>query len=222
MLTRFVRLLKDDASFFNVFFTFDLMLFNIILLCVFIGSELISADLKFNALPLYFSRPLDRKDYILGKYSILVFYLLVFTWFPGMLLIVFKVIFTGSFSYNIVVLMAVFLFPLIVSVFFASLTLLISSFSSNRKFVWIAIFLIYIFSGALGEIMNGIFKNPYFFLFSIEVNVKQLGSFLFRTSPGFHLSPWISFVILVLSTLLMIFVLCRRIVKSEAQIESGG
>lgn len=222
MLTRFVRLLKDDASFFNVFFTFDLMLFNMILLCVFIGSDLISADLKFNALPLYFSRPIDRKDYILGKYSIIMFYLLLFTLIPGILLIIFKIIFTGSFSINLILLLAVIFFPFVISVFFSSLTLLISSFSSNRKFVWIAIFLIYIFSGVLAEMLNSIFKKSYFFLFSIEVNVKQTGSFLFQTRTSYQMPPWISFLILIFLTLLMIYILYRRIVKSEAQIESGS
>lgn len=222
MLTRFVSLLKDDAAFFNVFFTFDLMLFNLLVICVFFGSDLISADLKFNALPLYFSRPLDQKDYILGKYSILMFYLLLFSLLPGILLVVFKFVFTGSFSIKIPVLMAVLFFPIIMSVFFSSLTLIISSFSSNRKFVWIALFLIYIFSGVLAEMLNGIFKNSYFFLFSIEVNVKQTGSFLFQTSPSYHMPPWISFAVLVSSTLLMVYGLYRRITKSEAQIESGG
>src|SRR5262249_40140391 len=46
-------------------------MFFIMLLVVIIGPGLISRDLRFNALPLYFSRPLTRLDYFLGKLGII-------------------------------------------------------------------------------------------------------------------------------------------------------
>src|SRR6202042_3435932 len=39
------------------------------------GPSLISQDLRFNALPLYFSRPLRRIDYFLGKLGVIVAFL---------------------------------------------------------------------------------------------------------------------------------------------------
>ena len=36
-----------------------------------VGPNLISQDLRFNALPLYFSRPLRRIDYFLGKLGVI-------------------------------------------------------------------------------------------------------------------------------------------------------
>src|SRR5207344_2658210 len=41
-----------------------------LLVLLLVGPNLISADLRFNALPLYFSRPLRRFDYFLGKLGI--------------------------------------------------------------------------------------------------------------------------------------------------------
>src|SRR5436190_1562162 len=41
-----------------------------------VGPNLISRDLRFNALPLYFSRPLRRIDYFLGKLGVIGFFLL--------------------------------------------------------------------------------------------------------------------------------------------------
>ena len=41
------------------------------LLVVLAGPNLISRDLRFNALPLYFSRPLTRLDYFLGKLGVI-------------------------------------------------------------------------------------------------------------------------------------------------------
>ena len=40
-----------------------------------VGPGLISRDLRFNALPLYFSRPLRRIDYFLGKLGVVVAFL---------------------------------------------------------------------------------------------------------------------------------------------------
>jgi ABC-type transport system involved in multi-copper enzyme maturation permease subunit len=215
MLSRLVSLLRDDSVFFNAFYTNGLLIFIMLLLCVFIGAELISGDLKFNSLPLYFSRPLDKTDYLFGKYSILFFYLLAFSLLPGVLLVIFKIIFTGQFAFSFWLLLAIFLYPVIVAFFFASLTLMVSSLSSNRKFVWISIFLIYIFSDGLGEMLRSIFKDPALMLFSIETNIEQTGCFLFQTKAGINAPPWISFLIIVTLSLTMFLVLYKRIGRSE-------
>jgi ABC-2 type transport system permease protein len=44
-------------------------------LVLIVGPNLISRDLRFNALPLYFSRPLTRLDYFLGKLGVVGFFL---------------------------------------------------------------------------------------------------------------------------------------------------
>ncbi len=45
-------------------------------LVMIVGPNLISRDLRFNALPLYFSRPLGRFDYFIGKLGVIGFFLL--------------------------------------------------------------------------------------------------------------------------------------------------
>src|SRR5262249_45038641 len=52
-------------------FFFKAELFCIMLLVVIAGPGLISRDLRFNALPLYFARPLTRMDYFLGKLGVI-------------------------------------------------------------------------------------------------------------------------------------------------------
>jgi ABC-2 type transport system permease protein len=56
-------------------FFFKAELFLTMLLVVVVGPNLVSRDLRFNALPLYFSRPLTRFDYFLGKLGVIGFYL---------------------------------------------------------------------------------------------------------------------------------------------------
>jgi ABC-2 type transport system permease protein len=54
---------------YSMFFKFEI--FFIMLLVVIVGPNLVSRDLRYNALPLYFSRPLTRLDYFLGKLGII-------------------------------------------------------------------------------------------------------------------------------------------------------
>lgn len=54
---------------YSTFFKFEI--FFIMLLVVVAGPNLISRDLRFNALPLYLSRPLTRLDYFLGKLGVI-------------------------------------------------------------------------------------------------------------------------------------------------------
>jgi ABC-2 type transport system permease protein len=53
---------------YSIFFKSEIIF--IMLLMVIAGPNLISGDLRFNALPLYFSRPLRRLDYLLGKLGV--------------------------------------------------------------------------------------------------------------------------------------------------------
>ena len=50
------------------------------------GPGLIAPDLANNALPLYFSRPLSRAEYALGRLTTLFGMLSLITWVPGLLL----------------------------------------------------------------------------------------------------------------------------------------
>jgi hypothetical protein len=222
MLSRLVSLLRDDAAFFNAFYTNGFLIFVMLVFCIFIGAELISGDLQFNAFPLYFSRPLNRLDYIWGKFSIIMFYFLLFTLIPGILLIIFKMIFTGAFAVEPKLLLAIIFTPLVVSFFLASLTLMISSLSSNGKFVKIAIFLVFIFSNGIAEILKGIFKSSYFLLFSIQVNIQQTGSYFFATKPAFSFPPGLSFLVILILSSMMMVVLYLKVTKLEAQIEASG
>lgn len=52
-------------------FFFKVELFFIMLLVAIAGPGLISQDLRFNALPLYFARPLTRLDYFAGKLGVI-------------------------------------------------------------------------------------------------------------------------------------------------------
>jgi ABC-2 type transport system permease protein len=54
------------------------------ILILLVGPNLISQDLRFNALPLYFSRPLRRIDYFLGKLGIIATFLAMVVILPSL------------------------------------------------------------------------------------------------------------------------------------------
>src|SRR5205807_352747 len=63
-------------------------------LVMIVGPALISRDLRFNALPLYFSRPLRRIDYFMGKLGTIGFFLFLVTVVPAVIAWIFGVLFS--------------------------------------------------------------------------------------------------------------------------------
>ena len=216
ILSELVRLLKSDADLFKTFYANGFLTFMLVILSIFSGADLISTDLKFKAFPLYFARPLSRGDYLLGKFSIVLFYLLLFTLVPGILLLMFKMIFTGSLAVSPLLLLAILVFPLLECVFLASMTLALSILSANTKFIQIAIFLVYIFSNNLAQILKAIFKSDYFFMISLPGNIQQLASFIFRLKPAYAYPAWLATLPPVAISLLAVWLLSWRIKKAEA------
>jgi ABC-2 type transport system permease protein len=80
----FRSFIEVNGSFFMVFM--DVQAIFAVFLAALTGPGLIAPDLANNALPLYFSRPLTRSDYVLARLMVLIGMLSVITWVPGLLL----------------------------------------------------------------------------------------------------------------------------------------
>jgi ABC-2 type transport system permease protein len=78
------RFLVIDGQFFQIFMGAQSG-FTLILAAI-AGPGLVAPDLVNNALPLYFSRPFTRADYILGRLMVLAAMLSMITILPGLLL----------------------------------------------------------------------------------------------------------------------------------------
>lgn len=215
ILGELVRLLRSDAELFNTFYTNGFLIFMLFILSAFSGAELISADLRFRAFPLYFARPLSRPDYLAGKLAVILFYLLAFTLAPGILLLLFKILFTGSLAVSPLLLLAILALPLVACGCLALLTLALSSLSPNTKFVQIAVFLIYLFSNSLAQILKAIFKSDYFFLLSVPGNIRQLGSLMFGVKAAYRYPAWLSLLLPLTISALALWLLLWRIRKAE-------
>ncbi|QOY88811.1 ABC transporter permease subunit [Paludibaculum fermentans] len=78
------KFMEINARFFLIFMNAQ-SVFSVMLAAM-AGPGLIAPDLANNALPLYLSRPLTRKDYVLARLLVLVGLLSTVTWIPGLTL----------------------------------------------------------------------------------------------------------------------------------------
>ena len=117
-------------------------------LVVIVGPNLISQDLRFNAMPLYLSRPLTRLDYFAGKLATIGAFLAAVMIVPALLTYLMGVAFSLSFgvvadTYKIVP--ACLAYGAIVVAVSGLLMLAISSLSKNSRYVsatWIGLWMV--------------------------------------------------------------------------------
>ncbi len=80
------KMVEINGKFFLIFMNTQAVFS--VLLASMTGPGLIAPDLANNALPLYFSRPLTRVDYVIARMTVLVGLLSMVTWIPGLFLFI--------------------------------------------------------------------------------------------------------------------------------------
>ncbi len=124
---------------FSFFFKAELT-FTIFLVLI-VGPHLISRDLRFNALPLYFSRPIRRIDYFVGKLAVIGIFLAATSVAPALVAYLFGVAF--SLDLGVVrdthrLLWGGILYGLVITLSAGTLMLALSSLSRRSIYVAIA------------------------------------------------------------------------------------
>jgi ABC-2 type transport system permease protein len=140
-------------------FFFKAELFCSLFLVLIVGPNLVSRDLRFNSFPLYFSRPMRRFDYFLGKLGVIGFFLAATVVVPAigayMLGLAFSLDF-GVIRDTHRLLWAGILYGLIITVSAGTLMLALSSLSRRSIYVGLAwagfVFLTQMFAAVLLEI----------------------------------------------------------------------
>ncbi len=142
---------------YSIFFKVEI--FYIMLLVVVSGPNLISRDLRFNALPLYFSRPLTRWDYFLGKLGVIAAIVAAVAVAPAAAAYVLGVCF--SLDLSVIrdtwrLLPASILYGLIIVVSAGTIMLALSSLSRRSLYVGIAWVGLWVISTAVSGVLSGI------------------------------------------------------------------
>lgn len=133
-----------------------------IVLILMVGPNLISQDLRFNALPLYFSRPLRRIDYFLGKLGIITGFLAMVMIVPAIAAYILGLLFSQDATIirdTLPILLASILYGLVISISAGMLILALSSLSRNSRYTalfWLGIFLV---GASLSTILQEVDKD---------------------------------------------------------------
>jgi len=167
------------------FFQFE-MFFSMILVLL-VGPNLISQDIRFNAIPLYFSRPLRRVDYFAGKLGVIGYYLGAVAIMPALIAYVLGLCFSMDLSVirdTARLMLGSIGYGLIVVVSAGTLMLAISSLSRNSRYVgafWIGIWFV---SYIVGGVLQDSVKAAWCPLVSYTTNLLRINHVLLDTDSA--------------------------------------
>ena len=163
---------------YNAFLYFEL-LFSMILVLL-IGPGLISQDLRFNTLPLYFSRPLRRIDYFLGKLGVVVLFLSLVTIVPSLVAYVLGLAFSLDLSIigdTFPILLGALAYGLIISLSAGCLVLALSCLSRNSRYVTLMWLGIWFVSGVVSTMLVGVNAEQRRYSYYEQIEVPRPGRF---------------------------------------------
>lgn len=178
------------------------------------GAGLIANDRRANALQIYLSKPLLRTEYIVGKWTVLLSFLLTVTMVPGLLLLLLHVMFTGSFDFilhNKHIIPSVILGSMLTVVVSSITMLALSSLSKSSRYAALLYTGAVFFTDALFGALRLLTGNTRASWVSITANMTQVSDVIFRQTPRYD-TPWIVSLMVLLGLIaLSISVLERRV-----------
>jgi ABC-2 type transport system permease protein len=206
-----VRLLIVDGSFFLTFMNAQAAF--AVIAAALIGPGLIAPDLANGGLPLYFSRPLTRTDYVLARLIVLLGLLSLLTWTPGLLLFLMQAAMAGwdwvSVNWY---LGAGIVAGQMIWILFVSLAALASSAWVKWRIIAGALILalFFITAGAAG-VINAIFRERWGLYLSPAVNMSNLWRAFFGLDLPRGLETIPSAVCLAVMALVFVWALHRKL-----------
>jgi ABC-2 type transport system permease protein len=181
---------------------------------VYVGAGLIANDRRANALQIYLSKPLTRAEYIFGKLAILMFFLLLVTWVPAIVLLIVQISFAGNFTFlknNLYLFPAITVFSFILVTMVAAAMLALSSLSKSSRYVAILYSAVIFFTQAIYGVLSVVTRSTQLSWISFPANLAQVGDVIFRLPPKYA-TPWpVSLLMIVLLIAVSAVILERRV-----------
>jgi len=181
---------------------------------IYVGSGLIANDKRANALQIYLSKPLTRIEYVTGKLTTLVIFLVAVTWVPGILLLVLQMMFAGNFSFmraNLFLFPAITVFSAILVLFSAFAMLALSSLSKSRRFVAMMYAGLIFFTAAMYQALRGITGSRAWAAISPEDVLDVVASVIFRSTGTPSIPMWAALLDIAVIIALSVWILERRV-----------
>jgi ABC-2 type transport system permease protein len=171
------------------FFFFQVQMFFSMLLVLFVGQSLISQDLRFNAMPLYFSRPVRRLDYFIGKLGVIGVFLGAVAVVPAILAYLLGICFSMDLSVfrdTARLLGASLIYGCIVVLSAGTLMLSFSSLSRNSRYVGAIWFGFWFLSNGIAGVLRGTVRAPWCVMVSYTTNLERVCSALLDTESAWR------------------------------------
>jgi len=205
------KMLEINGSFFLVFMNVQSVF--AMMLAAMAGPGLIAPDIANNALPLYFSRPLSRVDYVLARFIVLAGLLSLVTIIPALMLLTMQTGLAGwKWAVDYWYLPAGVLGGFGLWILVVSLVALACSAYVKWRVVSGALVLAFFFllAGA-AEMMNAVFRTNSMSIFNPAKALNTIWAAMLRTDPDVDLDVLLCGVFLVALAGLLILVLERKL-----------
>ncbi len=123
------------------------------------APQSVSRDLRFKTTPLYFSRPIERVDYVSAKYAALATALFLLTALPLVILYVGALLAKLGFAHQTAGFAKSLVSALLLSLLFAGISLVIAAVTPRRGFGVAAIIAVFVITYAAVSSVQGIAQN---------------------------------------------------------------
>jgi ABC-2 type transport system permease protein len=203
------------SIFFQVLFAWQA--FPAFFVTVIVSPSLIAADLSNNALSLYLSRPINRRDYVLGKMAVLALLLSPITWMGGLLIFVLQAYLEGDgwgFA-NWRIGMAYFVGHITWIVVISLLSLAISAWVRFKPAARGALFAIIFILAGFGEAVNAVTGTSIGDLIDLTLAIVNVVMSIFGGETQGKLPIAMNWLTLVATSLISIWMLHRKLRAHE-------
>jgi ABC-2 type transport system permease protein len=205
------------ANFFNANFFFNYFMlpvgFMSIILTFVVGPVLVTSDIRNNGLALYFSRPVTRSEYVLGKSLVLVFLLSVISWVPGLLLFLFQSYLEGLSwardNYRVAV--GIFVGSWIWIAVLSLISLALSAYVKWKPVARLSLFLIFFVAGGMAGVINLMLRTDWGSVINIVDMMHVIWARLFGIEPLSSTPLWVAFVSPLLFCGVCLVLLARKL-----------
>jgi ABC-2 type transport system permease protein len=183
------------------------------LLTAFVGPSLISPDLTNNALPLYFSRPFTRTEYIAGKMSVLMFLLSLITWIPGLILFGIQADLAGWqwTRENLWLAGAIFVGPLVWITVLSLIAMAMSAWVKWKVAAGALILGVYVAGAGFGRAINGVLRIRSGTLIDLTDVKATIWGWMFRYDTGTGLDLTDAWIALGIACAICLWLLVKKV-----------
>jgi ABC-2 type transport system permease protein len=185
------RVLPIDGRMFGQFLAIQTLF--TLLLSIFGGAGLIANDLRTGAILVYLSRPLTRRDYVLGKLGVLMSLNLSVTLVPALLLYLIALALapeqfaTWSLAW---IAPAVVLHSLVTSTVMSLMALAVSSLSRSARVAGLGFFGLVFGLEIVRGVLRALYDRPESTLLSVQADLQSLANALFGITDRAFDVPW--------------------------------